>query len=132
MKPFASATLAASLLAASPVAADMTLGFSWGAIPRCTSGRPNTVPNPEFVLRGVPKGTDKITFKLKDLDVPSYNHGGGTVKVQMAGNGKIPSGVFKYKSPCPPSGVHTYEWTVTAKHGNTTLATAKARRKYPE
>jgi len=124
--------LGLAVLTATSAAAEMTLSFKWGDIPRCTSGRPNTVGNPEFVLKGVPAGTNRITFKLKDLNVPSYNHGGGTVKVQMSGSGKIPAGVFKYKSPCPPSGVHSYEWTATAKQDSKTLATAKARRNYPE
>jgi len=122
--------LATFLLTASTAAAEMTLSFKWGNIPLCTSGRPNTVANPEFILKGVPAGTTKVVFKLKDLDVPGYNHGGGTVKMKTSG--KLPSGVFKYKSPCPPSGRHTYEWTATAKTGSKTLATAKARRKYPE
>ena len=123
--------LATALLAAAPAAAEMTLGFKWGNIPLCTTGRPNTVANPDFVLKGVPVGTNRIVLKLKDLDVPGYNHGGGTVKVQMSGSGKIPSGTFKYKSPCPPSGKHTYEWTATAKKGGKTLAVAKAQRIYP-
>lgn len=129
MKPFFIA--AGFAFVASTAVAEMTLGFQWGDIPSCTTGRPNTVANPEFVLGGVPQGTNRIVFKLKDLDVPNYNHGGGTLKVQMSGSGRIPSGVFKYKSPCPPSGRHTYEWTATAKKGNQTLATAKAARQYP-
>lgn len=117
---------------AAPAMADMALGFaSWGNIPRCVSGRPNTVGNPAFKLSGVPGGTASIEFRLKDLDVPSYNHGGG--KLRMTGSGTVPFGTFKYKSPCPPGGVHTYEWTATARDGaGKVLATAKARRKYPE
>ncbi|WP_161594587.1 YbhB/YbcL family Raf kinase inhibitor-like protein [Marimonas lutisalis] len=118
-------------MTATSAAAEMSLSFSWGDIPLCTTGRPNIVGNPAFALTGVPEGTDRIVFKLKDLDVPGYDHGGGTVKVKMSGSGTIPSGVFKYKSPCPPSGRHTYEWTATAKQGGKTLATAKARRQYP-
>ena len=124
-------SFAALALSGGMALADMSLSFDWGDIPRCTSGRPNTVANPEFVLRGVPQGTNRLVFKLTDLDVPSYNHGGGTVRVQMSGAGKIPSGVFKYKSPCPPSGAHTYQWTVTAKQGGKTLAKAAAQRRYP-
>ena len=124
-------SLAALWLSGGAAMAEMSLSFTWGNIPLCTNGRPNTVANPEFVLRGVPQGTNRLVFKLTDLDVPSYNHGGGTVRVQMAGNGKIPSGVFKYKSPCPPSGKHTYQWVVTAKQGNKTLAKAAAARQYP-
>ncbi len=123
------ALAAALAMLATGAQAEMTLAFDWGKIPRCTTGRPNTVPSPTFVLKGVPKGTTTVTFRLKDLDVPSYNHGGG--KVKMATSGKVPSGVFKYKSPCPPSGRHTYEWTATAKAGNKTLASAKARKTYP-
>lgn len=124
--------LAALALTATSAAADMTLSFKgWGNIPLCTTGRPNKVANPQFVLKGVPEGTNKLVFKLTDLDVRSYNHGGGSVKIKSGGSMKIPSGVFKYKSPCPPSGKHTYEWSVTAKKGSKTLAKAKARKSYP-
>ena len=110
--------------------AEMKLSFTWGNIPSCTTGKPNRVSNPPFTLTGVPAGTTKIVFKLTDLDVPNYNHGGGTVK--MKSSGKLTPGAFKYKSPCPPSGRHTYQWTATAKAGSKTLAKAAARRKYPE
>ncbi|MCV2892472.1 hypothetical protein [Lentibacter sp. XHP0401] len=128
MKPI---TLAAALiLAAGTAHAEMQLSFKgWGNIPSCTTGKPNTVGNPAFTLKGIPAGTTQVQIRLKDLDVPGYNHGGG--KLKMTADGTIPAGTFKYKSPCPPSGVHTYEWTATAKKGNKTLATAKAARKYP-
>lgn len=120
------------MLSAGVVHADMSVSFAWGDIPLCTTGKPNRVGNPEFVMKGVPAGTTKIVFKMKDINVPNYNHGGGTVKVQMRSSGTIPSGVFKYKSPCPPNGRHTYEWAATAKAGSKTLATATAQRRYPE
>ena len=124
--------MAATLIAATVTSAraEMTLSFQWGDIPRCTSGRPNTVANPEFVIKGVPAGTEKIVFKLTDLNVPNFRHGGATLK--MSASGTVPSGVFKYKSPCPPSGTHTYEWKAVAMAGRDRLATATARRKYPE
>ena len=118
------------MLAASPALADFKISFDWGDIPLCTSGNPNKVGSPAFVLKGLPEGTTQVQFKLKDLDVPGYNHGGGKVKVSA--DGKLPFGAFKYKSPCPPNGSHTYEWTATAKAGGKKLATAKATRKYPE
>ncbi len=111
------------------LAQEFSLSFKWGNIPLCTSGRPNKVANPEFVLKGLPKGTTTVDFRHKDLDVPTFNHGGGKVKVTASG--KVPSGAFKYKSPCPPNGSHTYEWTATARKGGKVLARAKARRKYP-
>lgn len=112
--------------------ADMTLSFDWGDIPLCTSGNPNRVGNPTFVLRGVPEGTTRLVFEMQDLDVPNYDHGGGTVRVQMGESGVIPEGTFRYKSPCPPNGSHTYQWTVTAQAGSRTLESAQARRPYPE
>lgn len=116
-------------LSSSAAFADFKISFDWGDIPRCTTGKPGRVGSPAFVLRGVPEGTTVIEFRLKDLDVPSFNHGGGKVKV--GSNGKLPFGLFKYKSPCPPRGSHTYEWTATAKSGNKVLGRAKAKRSYP-
>lgn len=122
--------LAAALaFVATSAAADFKMSFTWGNIPSCTTGKPNRVPSPAFKLSGVPAGTTTIQFKLKDLNVPGYNHGGGKLKV--TGSGTVPSGAFKYKSPCPPSGVHTYEWTATARAGSKVLGQAKARRNYP-
>lgn len=117
-------------MAGGATAADFSVSFKWGNIKSCNSGNPNRVTNPNFVVKGVPAGTTMIEFRLKDLDAPGYNHGGG--KVKMTGNGTVPSGAFRYKSPCPPGGVHTYQWTAIARAGGKVLAKAKARRKYPE
>lgn len=110
-------------------AADFSISFKWGNIPLCTTGRPNIVGNPRFVVKNVPVGTTSIEFRLKDLDVPGYNHGGK--KLKMTADAVVPVGVFKYKSPCPPSGRHTYEWRATARKGGKVLARTSARRKYP-
>ena len=129
---FAAAFFVSSAIAFSaPTAAQaFSLSFSWGNLKKCTSGRPNRVSNPKFKLSGVPEGTKKIKFRMKDLNVSSYNHGGGTVKYD--GNNTIQPGAFKYASPCPPSGRHTYEWTATATgSGGKKLGTAKAKKKYP-
>lgn len=107
----------------------MDLTFSWGNIPKCTNGNPNRVNNPNFTLSNVPAGTKTLRFKLTDRNVPSYNHGGGTV--EYSGN-TIAPGAFKYKSPCPPNGSHTYQWSVTAKDAmGKSVATAKSSQKYP-
>jgi phosphatidylethanolamine-binding protein (PEBP) family uncharacterized protein len=111
-------------------AADFSIGFSWSGLKKCTSGKPNRVQNPPFTLKNVPAGTARIDFKMKDRNVPSYNHGGG--KVKYKGGSSIARGAFKYKSPCPPNGKHTYEWTATARDAKgKKLAVAKARRSYP-
>jgi hypothetical protein len=117
--------------AAMPAAAqDFSIAFEWGDIPLCTSGQPNTVDNPEFVVTGLPSGTETVEFRLVDLNVPQYNHGGATLR--MSGDGRVPSGVFTYKSPCPPGGRHTYEWRAKARAGGAVLGEARARRVYPE
>jgi len=105
--------------------------FEWGDIPKCSSGNPNTVSNPIFTLKNVPEGTSYIQFRMIDLNVLGYNHGGG--KVQYTGQSKIEPGAFKYSSPCPPGGTHTYKWTATARSDKKKkLAKASAKRKYPE
>ncbi|HEY8595250.1 MAG TPA: hypothetical protein VIL84_08395 [Devosiaceae bacterium] len=127
------AFLAATLFVSGAMtAAAQGFGFSfdWGDIPLCTSGQPNLVPNPLFELHDVPQGAVSIVFKLTDLDVPGYAHGGG--RVRLAGQDLIAPGAFTYKSPCPPSGSHTYEWraTVLDKDGKP-IAEARASTRYP-
>lgn len=130
MKP---AIIAFALFAmTSSMASAFEIGFDWAGLKLCTSGNPNTVANPKFTLKDVPAGTKYIRFRLVDRDVPAYNHGGGVVA--WDGKSTVQPGAFKYKSPCPPSGKHTYEWTATAQTGKSggKLGVAKARRKYPE
>jgi len=127
---FATAILAIAFHMQSAQAAGFKISFSWGNLKKCNSGNPNRVTNPKFSLSGVPKGTKTIQFSMKDLAVPSYRHGGG--KVKYNGESSIAPGAFKYKSPCPPGGRHTYQWTAIAKDAKgKKLATATAKRKYP-
>jgi phosphatidylethanolamine-binding protein (PEBP) family uncharacterized protein len=116
------------------IAAEFAVSFEWGDIPLCTSGQPNSVPNPRFVLSNVPEGTKFIQFTMTDLDAPNYNHGGGTI--DYTGNNTIEPGAFTYQSPCPPSGTHRYQWTATAKKKtglfSGSLGMAKATKSYPE
>lgn len=116
---------------AAPAAAELRFTFDWSGLKLCTSGSPNIVSNPRFKVTGLPAGTTIVQFRLRDLDAPGYNHGGGWVK--MSGDGTVPAGAFSYKSPCPPNGVHTYEWTATAKSkkNGKKLGQAKTRRDYP-
>ncbi len=111
-----------------------SIGFDWSGLRQCNTGRPNTVGSPAFTISQLPAGTKSVVFKLVDLNVPRYNHGGGVVAVNRSGT--VRGGAFRYKSPCPPGGRHTYEWTATAKSGargqGQTLGVAKARRPYPE
>lgn len=121
------------LLFAVAQADDFTVEFNWGDIPLCTTGNPNTVANPRFALSGIPEGTRYLSFTMTDLDVTSYDHGGGGI--EYTGQTVIEPGAFRYLSPCPPGGSHRYEWKVTAKNKKglfaKTLGTAKSVQQYP-
>ena len=60
-------------------AGDFKIEFSWEGHKLCNTCRPNLVSNPIFKVSGLPKGTAGIDFRLKDLNVPSFNHGGGWI-----------------------------------------------------
>ena len=94
---------------------EIKLSFDWGDIPLFTLGKPNIVTNPTFLLSAIPKDAKWAYFKSVDRNVPNYKH--GVVWVELKGNTKINPRIFEYKSPYPPSGKHTYRWTVyfTAK-----------------
>ena len=112
-------------------AGEFGLEFEWGNLKKCNTGNPNKVDNPLFKLSNVPEGTKILQFRMKDKNAPGYNHGGG--KVEYSGQNTIEPGAFKYKSPCPPGGVHTYVWTVTAKNEKKKkIGKTTAQRKYPE
>lgn len=130
MKRLFSATFIGLSLLALPTSA-FEISFVWGPLKSCTSGRV-TVNSPEFTLKDVPEGTQFIRFKMVDKDYTAANHGGGVVA--WAGGTKVPAGAFKYVSPCPPNGSHTYEWTATAqsKKNGGKLGVAKAQRQWPE
>ena len=99
--------------------------FSWDGTAACFDPK-----SPPFTLSGVPAGTKRLTFALKDLDAPSFPHGGGTVA--FTGQTQVSRGAFSYKGPCPPSGQHTYQWTVEAQdEAGKTLATAMVAKKFP-
>ena len=86
--------------------------------------------SPPFTLNGVPPGTQRLHFAMKDLDAPDFRHGGGTVAYD--GQRLVPRGAFSYRGPCPPQGQHRYQWTVEAVDAaGHTLATASITQKFP-
>ena len=87
-------------------AGDFKITFSWDGLERCTTGRTNVVANPIFIVSNLPEEMVGVDFRLKDLNVPSYNHGGGWIEISK--DGKVAESSFKYKSPCPPNGKHKY------------------------
>jgi phosphatidylethanolamine-binding protein (PEBP) family uncharacterized protein len=83
--------------------------FSWAGTQPCTS------VSPAFTVSAAPKGTTQLKLVMTDLDVPTYNHGGGTVAWS---SGAVAAGSISswgYRGPCPPPGpAHRYQWTVEA------------------
>ena len=99
--------------------------FTWEGTASCFDPK-----SPPFSLNGVPAGTKVLRFAMKDLDAPSFPHGGGSVP--YSGQNRIERGAFAYKGPCPPEGQHSYQWTVEAQDGTgKTLATATATKRFP-
>jgi hypothetical protein len=92
----------------SPDAVTLAVDFEWQPSDRCSRR------SPEIRVANIPPATKTLQVKLKDRDVPNWNHGGGSM-VYDGGN-VIPAGALKngYNGPCPPSGTHRYEFTVQA------------------
>lgn len=104
----------------------LEVDFSWNAEHRCSS------KSPEIRVAGIPAGTKSLKVTLVDLDVPFWNHGGGTV--ENDGSGVIPAESLKsgYNGPCPPSGSHRYEFTVNAvDEQGQVIGAGKKMKKFP-
>ena len=99
--------------------------FSWDGTAKCFDPK-----SPPFSLSGVPAGTKVLTFAMRDLDAPSFPHGGGSVSYR--GQNRIERGAFSYRGPCPPQGQHSYQWTVEAQDGTgKVLARASVTKSFP-
>jgi phosphatidylethanolamine-binding protein (PEBP) family uncharacterized protein len=117
-----------ALAASSPVLAQAPafgVDFTWQGTAPCFDPK-----SPPFSLSSVPAGTKRLRFAMSDLDAPGFPHGGGTVA--FTGQAQVSRGAFAYQGPCPPSGQHTYQWTVEAQDdAGRTLATATVAKKFP-
>lgn len=90
-------------------AARMTVAFAWGEIAACTH------KSPEIQITGIPENTAELDVRLKNLDVPAWNHGGG--RMPYTGSDRIPANVLDlgYNGPCPmPGERNKYEFSVMA------------------
>ena len=76
---------------------------------------------PEIKVEGIPAGTIELNIRMVDLDMRTFNHGGGLVKNDTGFSDKytVAEGALKsYDGPCPPnfsSFGHDYEFTVIAR-----------------
>ena len=107
-------------------AAKMDVAFSWEGTPACSH------ESPEIQVSNVPDGTVSLRVKLKNVKVPEWNQGGGSVAYD--GSGIIPAGALDigYNGPCPPDGRIKYEFSVMAVNGEgAIIGFGKARRTFP-
>lgn len=107
-------------------AAELAVDFSFSVADKCSTR------SPEIRIGRPPAGTAKLKVRLKDLDVPGWNHGGGAVPYD--GGNVIPAGALKenYNGPCPPEGSHTYEFQVRALDATgKELDSGKKARSFP-
>ena len=117
-------SVAGVLVLSAEAASAMGLSFEWGPTGKCFDEK-----SPPVKLTDVPAKTQKLRFKLVDLDAPDYPHGGDTVP--YAGNDSLPYGTFHYTGPCPPS-PHTYRLSAEALDaGGKVLARAEAQKRFP-
>ena len=107
-------------------AAELIVTFSWEGTNACSR------QSPEIRVANLPPDAAELKVRLKDLDVPNWNHGGGTL--DHDGSGIIPAGALTsgYNGPCPPGGRHRYEFSVKALDADGSIVGfGKAMRSFP-
>jgi len=108
-------------------AAKMAISFNWEGIAACTH------ESPEIHVDGIPVGALELRVKLKNLNVPEWNQGGGVV--ENDGSGIIPPKALDigYNGPCPPPGErYKYEFSVMALNAEgAILGFGKAVKPFP-
>lgn len=107
-------------------AAKMEITFSWEGIKACTH------ESPEIQVSNIPDGTKDLQVKLKNLNLPAWNHGGGIVTHD--GSGLIPAGYLSvgYNGPCPPNQRNKYEFSVMALNAEgVIIGFGKAMQPFP-
>lgn len=118
------ALLIALFTTALPVFAQSSLNvdWEWKVSHKCSP------TSPALVVSGIPNEAKSLQVAMVDLDVRSFDHGGGSVALGGEASVTIPEGALKnYRGPCPPnffSFGHDYEFTVKAiaADGQTELA----------
>jgi Phospholipid-binding protein len=108
-----------------PVGLPLSVTYEWSEADRCATA------SPRIDVSGVPTITKTLTFKVRNLDVPRGDRGGGDVEYKR--DGRIPAGAFSYRGPCPAGGeIHLYEVSVRAYDASgRLLAQGEARRTFP-
>ena len=111
---------------AEDMAVALQVSFEWN--PPCT----NLLKSPEITIESVPEGTVQFYVGLTDLDLPSFDHGGGFIPYRS--ENVIPAGAVEgYQGPSPPYGViHSYEIMVEALGpSKEVLGVGRAKKRFP-
>lgn len=109
-----------------PGAASLDVSVSWTAKSGCSK------ISPPLVIKNLPADAKVIEVRMVDLNMPSFNHGGGDF--QFAGSDVVAEGALKYfNGPCPPS-QHSYKFTVKALNSDKSkiVGIGEVVKKYPE
>ena len=105
----------------------MGVEFEWQAIDF------GSKENPEISLTNVPEGAKRFDVSLVDLDLKTYDHGGGSVEndgSNTIGRGSI-NGNYNGPAPWLPDMIHDYEITVKAYDQNgKVIGVGKSVRKF--
>jgi len=122
--PLLPALFALAMAAAPATASAFSARFSWAGIAACER------ISPAFELAGVPAGSKRLRFEMKDLDVPGFHHGGSAIAYE---GDTVKQGAIRYIGPCPPGGEHhRYRWTIQALDASgKVLGTAIAEATFP-
>jgi phosphatidylethanolamine-binding protein (PEBP) family uncharacterized protein len=108
-------------------AATLIIDFEWTKNSGCSS------VSPPISVTNIPGATKYLRVMMVDLNMLTYDHGGG--EVSYNGSMIIKEGALEsYAGPCPPSMTHSYQITVQALSADKKLILGhgKAVRKYPK
>lgn len=108
-------------------ASKLNVAFEWTEKSRCSS------ISPPISVTNIPDSTKFLSVRMVDLNVPSYNHGGG--EIAYTGSSSIQEGALKsFNGPCPPGGAHRYEITVQALNADKKVIVGQgsAIRQFPK
>ena len=92
----------------------LNVDFKWMLKHQCSKS------SPELKVENIPKGTVEMRIQMIDLDMRTFNHGGGNLKNEAGfpSTFTIAEGALQsYTGPCPPnfsSFGHDYEFFVVA------------------
>jgi phosphatidylethanolamine-binding protein (PEBP) family uncharacterized protein len=92
----------------------LNVDFKWMLKHQCSKS------SPELKVENIPKGTVEMRIQMIDLDMRTFNHGGGNLKNEAGfpATFTISEGALQsYTGPCPPnfsSFGHDYEFFVVA------------------